>query len=139
MANRRCSIWRYTKIDGQWKYVKPVYGRNNKIKPEDGTYYIRWRNASKIVWQRCSSAADAVYACERQEAFLTAKAHGILPQEQPVVGSPALQMNTTLAAWLEEYKLSHRAESHALMSQTLWEFLDTAIDSGSRPYCVSAI
>jgi len=31
-------------------------------------------------------------------------------------------MASTLPAWLEEYRLSHRPESHALMKQTLEEF-----------------
>jgi hypothetical protein len=42
MANRKASIWTYKKVDGRWKYCKPLYGRNNKIKPEPGVaYYIR--------------------------------------------------------------------------------------------------
>ena len=31
-------------------------------------------------------------------------------------------MADTVPAWLDEYKLSHRSESHALMKQTLEEF-----------------
>ena len=36
MANKRVKIWRYAKNDGKWKYLKPTYGRNNKIKLEEG-------------------------------------------------------------------------------------------------------
>ena len=79
MANRRVTIWRYAKTDGTWKYHKPTYGRNNKIKPEDGTYYIRWRNGKKMEWQRCHNAANAEEACRRREAMLTAQAYGIVP------------------------------------------------------------
>ena len=127
MANRRVTIWRYAKTDGTWKYHKPTYGRNNKIKPEDGTYYIRWRNGTKMEWQRCHSAASAEEACRRREAMLTAQAYGIVPPQRntpdiPGVTSPALQMADTLSAWLDEYNLSHRPESHALMKQTLEEF-----------------
>jgi hypothetical protein len=79
MANRRVTIWRYAKTDGTWKYHKPTYGRNNKIKPEDGTYYIRWRNGTKMEWQRCHNAANAEEACRRREAMLTAQEYGIVP------------------------------------------------------------
>jgi len=41
MANRRCSVWRYAKIDGKWRYVKPAFGRNNKIKPEGGNHNLK--------------------------------------------------------------------------------------------------
>lgn len=126
MANRRVSIWRYTKIEGQWRYVKPTVGRNNKIKPEAGTYYIRWREGSKTQWQRCHSPVNAEDACRRREAMLTAQAYGIVAQQTatgiPGVTSPALQMRDTVPAWLEEYRLSHRPESASLMEQTLNEF-----------------
>jgi hypothetical protein len=69
MANRKASIWTYKKVDGKWRYCKPLIGRNNKIKPEPGvSYYIRWREGDKTVWRKCSSAADAAVAVERQEA-----------------------------------------------------------------------
>ena len=127
MANRRVSIWRYAKIDGKWKYVKPTYGRNHKIKLEAGTYYVRWRNGKKMEWHRCHSPVGAEQECRRREARLTAEAFDIVaPQRNtldiPGVTSPALQMADTVPPWLEEYKLSHRPESHALMKQTIEEF-----------------
>jgi hypothetical protein len=73
MANRKASIWLYKKIDGRWRYVKPAIGRNGKIKPDpDAAYYVRYREGSRIIWRKCSSAADATIARERQEAYLTA-------------------------------------------------------------------
>jgi integrase len=59
--------------------------------------------------------------------MLTAQAYGIVPSQRntpdiPGVTSPALQMADTLPAWLDEYNLSHRPESHSLMKQTLEEF-----------------
>jgi len=80
MANRQVTIWRYAKTDGAWKYHKPTYGRNNKIKPEGGAYYIRWRNGSKMEWQRCHSAANAEQVCRRCQSMLTAQAYGIVRQ-----------------------------------------------------------
>ena len=33
MANRRASIWMYVKVGGRWRYVNPVVGKNNKLRP----------------------------------------------------------------------------------------------------------
>jgi integrase len=108
-------------VDGKWRYSKPLVGRNNKIKPEPGvSYYLRYREGSKTIWRKCSSAASAVNQCEQQEAYLTAKAFGLTPSQQfkPV---PKM-MSDLLPSYLEEYRLSHRPESHALMEHTLNEF-----------------
>jgi integrase len=123
MANRKASIWTYKKVDGKWRYCKPLIGRNNKIKPEPGvSYYIRWRDGDKTVWRKCSSAADATVAVDRQEAYLTAFAHGLTPAQTFKHPPTYVLFSTHLAPWLEEYRLSHRKESHALMQSTLNEF-----------------
>ena len=123
MANRKASIWTYKKVDGKWRYCKPLIGRNNKIKPEPGVaYYIRWRDGGKTVWRKCSSAADATVAVERQEAYLTAFAHGLTPAQTFKQPPHQVLFSNTLDTWLEEYRLSHRPESHALMQTTLNEF-----------------
>jgi integrase len=122
MANRKASIWLYKKIDGRWRYVKPAIGRNGKIVPEDGTYYIRWRQGGKLIWQKSSSAANAVLDAKRQEAYLNAVAHG-LAFHQTERGKPQpLQMVYAMPTYLEEYKLSNRKESYNLIKQTLEEF-----------------
>lgn len=123
MANRKASIWTYKKVDGKWRYCKPLIGRNNKIKPEPGVaYYIRWRDGGKTVWRKCSSAADATVAVERQEAYLTAFAHGLTPAQTFKQPPHQVLFSNTLDTWLEEYRLSHRPESHSLMKTTLNEF-----------------
>jgi integrase/recombinase XerD len=123
VANRRASIWTYKKVDGKWRYCKPVYGRNHKIVTEKGVaYYIRWREGDKIVWRKCSSAADATVACERQEAYLTAYAHGLTLSQTERGEKTPLMMSDLLLSWLEEYRLSHRPESFKLMEATLNEF-----------------
>jgi integrase len=122
MANRKASIWVYKKVDGKWKYLKPEYGRNNKLKPDpDGAFYIRWYEGSRAVWRKCSSAADAEVARKRQEAYLNAHAHGLTLAQTETKSRPALMVEK-LDLWLEEYRLSHKPESHALMSSTLREF-----------------
>jgi len=134
MANRRVSVWLYVKVGGRWRYAKPATGRNNKLKPgwcvvdgvqqhhTDAAYYIRFREGSKTIWRKCSSAADATVARERQEAYLTAFKHGLTPKQQWDRNPPPVMMSTVLLPWLEEYRLSHRPESFKLMEQTLNEF-----------------
>jgi integrase len=134
MANRKASIWMYVKVGDRWRYVKPVEGRNHKLKAgsclvdgveqhhPDATYYIRYREGSKTVWRKCSSAADATVAAERQEAYLAAFAHGLTPKQQYDKAPVPVMMSDVLLAWLEEYRLSHRPESFKLMEATLNEF-----------------
>jgi hypothetical protein len=59
--------------------------------------------------------------CERQEAYLNAHAHGLTLAQQNKLDAPVM-MSDVLLSYLEEYRLSHRAESHALMEHTLNEF-----------------
>jgi integrase len=125
MANRKVSVWAYKRVDGRWRYVKPLIGKNNKIKPEPDTgYYIRFYEGTKSVWRKCQSAADATIARDRQEAYLNAYAHG-LTDKQTFKNAPLpVLFSNTLDAWLAEYGLSHRPESLELMTQTLTEFRD---------------
>jgi len=122
MANRRASVWRHAKVNGRWKYVKPTYGRNNKIRPEPGTYYVKWYDGRKTRWYRCSSAASATYERDRREAYLHAVEHGLTPKQQWDKNPPPKMMSDLLPAYLEEYRLTHWPESHGLMKQTLEEF-----------------
>jgi integrase len=131
VANRKASIWVYKKVDGKWRYCKPQYGRNNKIKPEPGAaYYIRWREGNKIVWQKCRNAADATIARERQEALLNAHAHGLLQMQQAMSEVP-MMVSHHLEGWLEEYRLSHQKESYSLMKSTLHEFFGHQEQNGA--------
>ena len=64
MANRKVSVWKYVKVGSRWKYCKPVYGRNNKIKPHwalvngkaeqhpEGNFYISYRQGKKTIWKK---------------------------------------------------------------------------------------
>ena len=124
----------YIKIGGRWRYVKPVVDRatsSNRGMPSsvvlrrtipNAAFYVRYREGSRVIWRKCSSAADATVARERQEAYLTAFAHGLTPKQQWDKTPPPATMNDVLLPWLEEYRLSHQPESHALMVQTLNEF-----------------
>jgi integrase/recombinase XerD len=131
VANRRVSIWTYKKVDGKWRYSKPLVGKNNKIKPEPGAaYYIRFREGAKLVWRKCRNAADATIARERQEVYLAAHAHGLTDAQQ---AKPVPKMvSHALDGWLEEYRLSHSKESYNLMKQTLHEFFGYWDEQGRR-------
>jgi integrase len=59
---------------------------------------------------------------ERQEAYLTAFAHGLTPAQTFKQPPHQVLFSNTLDTWLEEYRLSHRPESHSLMKTTLNEF-----------------
>jgi integrase/recombinase XerD len=123
VANRKASIWTYKRVGGKWKYCKPLVGRNNKIKPEPGVaYYLRYRDGAKLVWQKCASAADAENARRRQEAFMVAHAEGVVGETRGSKLNAPPMVSDLLEAWLEEYRLGHQPESHALMRDTLYEF-----------------
>lgn len=133
MANRKASIWLYKKIDGRWRYVKPAIGRNGKIKPDpDAAYYVRYREGGKMIWRKCSSAADATVACERQEAYLTAVVHGLALSQTERGEKTPLMVSNLLLPYLEEYRLSHREESYNLMKHTLYEFFGYRDEKGRR-------
>ena len=70
MANRKVSVWKYVKAGSRWKYCKPVYGRNNKIKrdwvlvkgnPEqhpEGNFYICY---SELYEQKCGTVFQHIF------------------------------------------------------------------------------
>jgi integrase len=133
MANRRVTIWKYVLTSKGWRYCRPAVGRNGKIKPDwvvvngkqeehkEGAYYIRYRAGEKQVWERSGGgSAQVVHKAEIKKTYLAAKASGI--PIHPESEKPPLMVSDTLDNYLEEYRLSHRQESHALMKQTLEEF-----------------
>ena len=123
MANRKASIWMYKKVDGKLALLQAADRSEQQDQAGTGCrYYIRWREGGKTVWRKCSSAADATVAVDRQEAYLTAFAHGLTPAQTFKHPPTYILFSTHLAPWLEEYRLSHRKESHALMEATLNEF-----------------
>lgn len=99
MANRKASIWLYCKTPAGWRYCRPVYGRNNKIKPQwayvnsheehhpNASYYVRHREHSKTVWEKCETLSTAVQMCAVQKSRLAAKANGIKIQDD--AGNPS--------------------------------------------------
>jgi hypothetical protein len=134
MAHRRATVYKYIRIGpDDWRYAKPSYSANGKIKPNvvvvgnrsethtEGNYYLRL-HAGKGSWRKIGpNAADAERAAQYEESLLTAIAHGIpvtrrLEEPKSLAG--------TLWGFLEDYKLSQRPESYNLMKQTRDEFVE---------------
>jgi integrase len=133
MANKKVTIWKSIRLGNQWRYVRPVVGPNNKIKPgwvkvnghqefhKEGQYFLHYLEGKKQVWAKCGPLpTTAVEMATRKEAVLRAVAAGITVQ--PEFKTPLL-LREALGGYLEEYRLSKRPESYALMKQTLEEWL----------------
>jgi integrase len=135
MANRKVSIWLHCKTAKGWRYCRPVYGKNNKIKPgyawvdgderhfPDAQYCLYYQETSgRRVWDKISkNAALVVEMAERRQAYMQAKAAGVAVEDDAEI---PIMFSLTLAPYLEEYKLTNRIESYNLMRQTLYEFRD---------------
>jgi hypothetical protein len=132
MANRRASVWKYVKLGKCWRYCRPVIGKNNKIKPNwvivngraeehaEGNYYIHYLQGRKQVWKRIGkNPAQAMGAADFQEGYFDAVARGIPVKSEE---KPPLMISRTLFGYLEEYRLSKRPDSYAMMRQNLNEF-----------------
>jgi integrase/recombinase XerD len=134
VANRKVSVWKYVKVGNRWKYCKPVYGQNNKIKPQwalvngkperhpEGNFYISRRDGKTKIWKKIGpNPADAVRAAGYERSLLSAIALGIPVKQEEAV---PLTYGPQMWKFLEDYKLSQSEESFALMKQTLEEFHD---------------
>ena len=135
MANKKVSIWLHCKSAKGWRYCRPVYGKNNKIKPgyawvdgaeqhfPEAQYCLYYQETSgKRVWEKVTkNAVLAVEMAERRQAYMQAKAAGVPVQDNTEI---PVMFTYTLAPYLEEYKLTNRIESYNLMRQTLYEFRD---------------
>jgi integrase/recombinase XerD len=132
LANRKVSVWKYVKVGSRWKYCKPVYGQNNKIKPHwvfvngkperhpEGNFYISRRDGKRKIWKKIGpNPADAVRAAGYEQSLLSAIARGIPVKQEEAV---PLTYGPQMWKFLQDYKLSQSEESFALMRQTLEEF-----------------
>jgi integrase/recombinase XerD len=143
MANRKVSIWLHVKTEEGWRYCRPVYGKNNNLKPwrawiggkevhAPGAKYCLYYTdpvSRKRVWNTvlASQPIHAIRAAEYKQTYLNAHAVGLPIKDE---ARTYIGFHEALAPYLEEYKLSHRAESHALMEQTLYEFKNWVGRSG---------
>jgi hypothetical protein len=133
MANRRVSIYQSAKVGGVWSYFKPVIAPNNKIKPDwchvnghtehhpGSDYIIKWYEGRKQRILTCKNAADAQNQAEIRRSILQARTLGI-PVKEPE--GPSLLLSAAVYAYLEDYRLTHSANSYAKTRQIVEEFRD---------------
>jgi integrase len=120
------------KVDGTWRYCRPVVSKNGKIKPDwvlvhdsaehhpEGNYYIQFSEGGKQKWKKTGpNVVTAVSAQGYQESWMDAVSRGIPIKDE---AQRPVMMSDTLMNYLEEYRLSKRPESYGLMKQTLEEF-----------------
>ncbi|MBZ5655874.1 MAG: tyrosine-type recombinase/integrase [Acidobacteriia bacterium] len=132
MANRAVNIFYSVRHNGQHHRLKPVIGKNNKIKPQwavlkgtethlpGGSYTIGWYEGPRRVWRDCGvNPQDAVAAAERQRLFLEAARVGLPIQKEEGF---RLSLSAAIHNYLAEYKLSRTDESYDLVNHTLTEF-----------------
>src|SRR5207248_999768 len=131
MANKKVTIWKSIRLGDQWRYVRPVVGKNNKVIPNlvhvnghqllhpEEQYFLHYLEGKKQIWAKCGPLPTTAVEMA-VETLLRAVAAGITVQ--PEFKTPLL-LRGALAGYLEEYRLSKRPESYALMKQTLEEWL----------------
>ena len=131
MANRSVSVWKSVKVGDRWKYCRPVIGKIRKFGPigstSTGTRSTIPRATTTRIGARARSRSDEsrvrprrrLRAADFEEAKLRAIAAGVPVKNEAI----PLMVSHTLHGYLEEYRLSQRPESYALMKQTLEEFV----------------
>jgi integrase/recombinase XerD len=139
--NRTATIYKKVKVAGVWRYCPPVYGKNNKVRPNvvvvggveeshpEGNYYIQFYAGTKPVYENCGpDAADAVHAAERKELFMQADNAGLK------VADPSDDQKLSIAAavsgYLQEIEKDivrgHKSNATLqLFRKTLTEFAET--------------
>jgi hypothetical protein len=120
MANRKISIWLHVKTEKGWRYCRPVYGKNNKLKPWQAwiggkevhvpgakhCLYYTDPISRKRVWNTVlgSQPIHAIRAAEYKQPYLNAHAVGLPIKDE---ARTYIGFHEALAPYLEEYKLSH--------------------------------
>ncbi len=124
LANRAVSIFYDVRHNGQHHRLKPVIGKNHKIKPQwavlkgtdthlpGGSYAIGWYEGPRRVWRDCGvNPQDAVAAAERQRLYL----------EAARVGLPIQKEEASLSASLRQFTpISRSISCHEATNPTIW-------------------
>jgi integrase len=114
MANKKVTIWIGTRIDGQFRYLKPVTAKNNKLKPSwaiykgqqieipGAIYYTHHYRGKKHVYVRINGSPQAaIYAAERLRTKLQCKILGItLPSREDVLSVGGVSLAATIDGYL---------------------------------------
>jgi len=133
LANRIVSIFYSVRVNGQHHRLKPVLGKNHKIRPEwavfkgtdthlpGGSYTLGWYEGSRRVWRDVGlNPQDAVEAADRQRVSLAAVRVGLPIQK---TDDASLLLQTAVSTYLDEYRLMRSDESLQLVRHTLNDFV----------------
>jgi hypothetical protein len=135
MANKRVSIYKVVKVDGKWRYAKPVE-KNGKVVPDlvivdgkpeqhpEGSYYISFYERSQKRFKKAGKKpVDALRAKEDMEFRLHGRKRGF---DIPLEDDAKLTVNAAIHTYLQEMKLTRRDRTYVQMESTLNEFADNA-------------
>jgi hypothetical protein len=135
MANKQVSIYKNVKVDGKWRYAKPVE-KNGKIAPDlvlidgkpkqhpGGCYYISFYERSQKRFKRAGKKpVDALRAKEDMEFRLQGQKRGF---DISLEDDAKLTVNAAIHTYLQEMKLTRRERTYVQMESTLNEFADHA-------------
>ena len=90
MGNTRVALYKYIKLSsGSWRYCKPAYATNNKLKPhiiltpdgnterhDEGQYYLGYRNGAQVWEPVGNDPVEAQRQLKKKESELAYQAHG---------------------------------------------------------------
>jgi integrase len=158
MANKQVALYKYIKLSsGSWRYCKPVYATNNKLKPhliltpdgneerhEEGQYYLGYRNGTQVWEPAGNDPVEAQRLFKKKQSELDYKAHGgqVVPSTDLTPESGTLR--AAIADFLEDIENGDwHAETYAAKKQVLADFARFAkvklLSQVSRKLCLTYV
>lgn len=155
MAHKQVALYKYVKLSsGSWRYCKPVYAINNKLKPhlvltpdgaeerhEEGQYYLGYRNGAQVWEPVGNDPIEAQRLFKKRQSELAYKAQG--GQVAPCAGfTPEGTLRQAISDFLEDIENGDwHAETYAAKKQVLDDFAAFArvklLSQVSRKLCLT--
>jgi integrase/recombinase XerD len=157
MANRRVRLYKYVKLNTVgWRYCRPVYATNNKLKPHlivtpngveehhpEGQYFLGYRNGT-LVWEPVGSdAAEAQRLLKKKQAELEYQSHGgAVLKSEPESTVPSGTVRQAIDDFLEDVENGDfHEETYEAKEQVLNEFADyvkvKSMSQLTRKHCLT--
>src|SRR4029077_1656817 len=124
MANKVATLYINAKLDGLWRFKRPVVKANGRIKPgwalvdgqpvqvEDFNYYVSWYDNGAKKFELVGKDTDvAVAAVSRREKGLEAKAAG-LAVVYSKESAGRVQVSDAIAVYLSDAKDGKAAKTY---------------------------
>jgi integrase len=155
MANTRVALYKYVKLSsGTWRYCKPVYASNNKLKPhlilppsgteerhEEGQYYLGYRNGVQIWEPVGNDPVEALRLFKKRKSELAYKAHGgEVPESSEE--APKSTLRQAIADFLDDIKAGDwDSDTHDAKRQVLNDFASFSkvklLSQVTRKHCLT--